>query len=129
MALALFDFPYHRVETENPESGFRGQFGGSYVFTAPPSDPDQRTFTLYFATMKFYTTGDGLIDDISNPHINMMTLINFYKEHKLYKSFQYNHPVHGLMEVKFNKPLKEPQGMVGGDGAVEPITIQLIEIP
>lgn len=129
MALELFDFPYHVVETENPESGTRGQFGNSYVFTAPPTDPDQRLFTLTFAAMKFYVDDDGDIDATVNLKTNMKTLIDFYHQHKTYASFQYNHPVHGLMEVKFYTPLTEPPGIPGGNGVVTEFSVQLVEIP
>jgi len=129
MALELFDFPYHRVETENPESGTRIQLGGSYVFTAPPSDPDQRIFTLTFPLMKFFTDADGLIDADISTQYNMKKLIDFYHEHKLYKTFQYQHPVHGLLEVQFYKPLKEPEGIPNGNGVTKEFSIQLLEIP
>ncbi len=129
MALQVFNFPYHTVETENPDSSFRGQFGGSYVFTSPPTDPDQRLFNLNFPTMKFYVDAEGAIDNAINPLINMMKLIEFYQFHKLHQSFQYTHPVHGLMEVKFNKPLKEPEGIANGDGAVKEFSVQFVEIP
>lgn len=125
----IFDFPYHTVETENPDSGYRLQLGGSYVFSAPPSDPDQRTFTLHFPLMKFFVNGGGTIDATISPEINMMRLINFYLAHKLHASFLYNHPVHGEVEVKFNKPLKEPDGIVNGNGVTKEVTIELIEIP
>lgn len=129
MALEVFDFPYHLTETDNPESGFRGVMGGSYTFTAAPTDPDQRLVTLTFKTMKFYTDNFGMPEALTEPQLNMKTLIDFYQRHKLYKSFHYYHPVHGQMEVKFNKPLKEPKPMEGGTGAVEGFTIELIEIP
>ena len=129
MALEVFNFPYHTFETENPDSSFRAQFGGSYTFTSPPTDPDQRVITLNFATMKYFVEDDGDIDEFINPVINMYTLIKFYQRHKLHQSFQYDHPVHGPLEVKFNKPLKEPKGIPGGDGAVEAFTVELIEIP
>ena len=59
----------------------------------------------------------------------MINLIKFYQRHKLYKSFHYDHPVHGLLEVKFNKPLKEEDGLEGGNGVVKDFSIELIEIP
>lgn len=129
MALEVFDFDKHSFETENPESSLRVQLGGSYTFTAPPTDPDQRTITLDFAAMKYFLNEDGSLNDVNNPSINMFRLIKFYQRHKMYKSFQYNHPVHGLMEVKFNKPLKEPAVLSGGFGVVKAFSIELIEIP
>lgn len=129
MALETFDFPYHLTSTENPESGFRGALGGSWVFTAAPTDPDQRKMTLEFATMKYFTDNFGVTESITEPHLNMKTLIGFYQRHKLHKSFHYYHPVHGQMEVKFNKPLSEPKQIPGGTGAVESFSVELIEVP
>lgn len=129
MALATFNFPYHSFNTENPDSGFRVQFGGSYVFSTPPTDPDQRIFTLTFPAMQFFTNNADELDVNIEPQRNMFTLIKFYQEHKLYKSFRYQHPVHGLLEVKFNKPLKEEDVEKGGYGIVKEFSIELIEIP
>lgn len=129
MALEVFNFPYHTVEGENPESGFRASMGGSYTFTTPPTDPDQRIFTLHFPAMKYYTDGDGAADASVNPTFNMLTLLQFYYDHKLYKSFQYTHPVHGVMEVKFNKPCPEPEGIPGANGVVKEFSINIVEIP
>lgn len=126
--METFDFPFHLFSTDNPESGTRVQFGSSYVFSAPPSSPDQRTITLNFATMKFFLTG-GVLDDTVEPEINMLRLIKFYQRHKQWKSFLYNHPVHGTLVCKFSTPLKEPKGIPGGTGAVEAFEVQLIEIP
>lgn len=129
MALDVFDFPYHTVETENPDSGTRGQFGGSYLFTAPPTDPDQRIFTLHFPTMKFFLDEEGDIDSTVNPSYNMKRLIDFYIAHKTHASFRYDHPYHGTLEVKFYKALKEPEGIPKGNGAVKEFTLQFVEIP
>ena len=128
MTLATFNYPYHTVQTENPESGTRVQLGGSYVFTAPATDPDQRKLILNFPTMKYFTDEDGDVDDSVNVTYNMLHLINFYQEHKLHKSFHYVHPVHGQLEVKFNKPLSEPEVIPGGCGAVKSFSVELIEI-
>ena len=129
MALEDFDFPYHTFETVNPETGFRGKFGGSYLFTAVPDSPDQRTFKLGFAAMKFFTNPDNSLNSETEPAINMKRLIDFYQEHKLHKTFNYDHPVYGVLEVKFHKPLPEPKGVIGGMGVVESFEIELIEIP
>lgn len=127
--MEIFDFPYHTVEVENPESSFRVQMGGSYVFVAPPTDPDQRIITLYFPTMKYFFNEFNILDETVNPEYNMLRLINFYKVHKMHEMFEYVHPVHGVMTVRFNQPLKEPRGIPGGNGAVEAFSIQLIEVP
>lgn len=129
MALDTFNFPYHTFETDNPTSGVNIQLGGSYMFTTPPTDPDQRIFTLSFPAMKYYVGEDGLPEAGTEPTKNMKTLSDFYRAHLLYKSFLYPHPVYGTLEVKFNKPLKEPKVTDGGMGVVKDITIELVEIP
>lgn len=134
----LFDFPYHKVSTEYPESGTRVQLNGNYVFTAPPSGPDLRKFTLKFPTMVYYAKvleegeelepGENPMDIEKNRQYNMATLEDFYNRHKMYKSFKYPHPIYGELEVKFFSPLRVPQGMTNGGGAVEEFQVELLEI-
>lgn len=126
--MQLFDFPYHKFRTEYPESGNRVQLGGNYVFTAPPNGPDLRRITLKFETMKYYLDIDGGIDLSPTPQINMAVLEAFYNFHKLHKSFIYPHPVYGNMEVKFFSPLKIPEGITNGGGALGDFEIELVEI-
>lgn len=126
--MATFDFPYHNTpETIWPESSTRVQFGNSYVFTAPPSAPDQRIFRLFFPALKYYTDSGGAVDATIEPQLNLQALINFYEEHHLWKPFTYPHPVFGNVEVRFNKPLQVPQGKAGGGGVVEGISLEFIE--
>ena len=106
--METYNFPYCTVETENPDSSFRSQFGGSYIFSAPPTDPDQRIFTLHYPAMAYFTNEDGDLDETIEPTKNMYALTKFYQQHKLYASFLYEHPVHGTLECKFKEPLKEP---------------------
>lgn len=126
--METFPFSYHRVQTDNPESGMRVQLGGSYVFTSAPTDPDQRKFTLTFPTMKYFLNSSNVLDETINPTYNMYNLIKFYQRHKLHNSFMYDHPVHGSLEVKFAKPLIEPEGLPNGFGSVKEFNVELIEI-
>lgn len=127
--MAVFSFPYHTYSTEYPESGYRMKFGNAYDYATEPTGPDQRIITLNFATMKFYEAPGGGIDRTREPAINMALLEDFYLEHRLWKSFTYNHPIYGAMQVKFNKPLKVPEGIQQGDGALKAFSIELIEQP
>lgn len=125
-----FIFNKHTFETENPESSYRVQLGSSYVFTTPSPDPDQRIFKLRFPTMKFFYNSENLqLDANINPSLNMYGLILFYQAHKMHKSFHYEHPIYGTLEVRFNKPLIEPEGIPGGTGAVKSFEVELIEVP
>ena len=127
--MADFNFPYHTVRTEYPESGFRVQLGNSYQYSAPPPAPDQRVFKLKFKILKWFTTPTGQIDRAAQPEINIALLEDFYLQHKMFATFTYNHPVHGSVSVRFNKPLQIPEGIEGGDGAVPGVEVEFIEVP
>lgn len=129
MTLQTFNFPYHRYETTNPEASTRVQFGNSYIFSARPSAPPQRTFKLFFETMRIYETNLGQIDYTTDPEMNFMRLVQFYQEHLTHKRFLYTHPLHGTLTVMFKSPLVEPKGIKGGFGHVEPFDVELIELP
>lgn len=124
----IFDFPYHKVATDYPESSFRARLGGSYQYSAPPVAPDQRIFKLKFALLKYFTS-NGAIDTLVQPELNLGRLEAFYNVHKLNGSFTYPHPIYGNVTCRFNQPLKIPEGMSSGDGAVQNIDIEFIEVP
>lgn len=127
-----YNFPYYTFETQNPDVGIRVQLGGGYVFSAPPSAPDQRIFSLKYpqgAFVWYCTPGTETPDATINPTRNMKALSNFYQAHKLHKSFLWVHPIYGELVVKFSKPLKEPEGLSGGTGALKALDIELMEQP
>lgn len=72
-------------------------------------------------------TVESSLDLVKNAAYNMGALEAFYNRHKLHKPFIYPHPVYGNIEVRFMDPLKIPEGIVGGNGALEDFTITLIE--
>ena len=127
--METFDFPYHTVRTTYPQTGTSMELGRGYQFTAPPPGPYQRVFTLSFPALKYYTDeNDQAVSNIE-PKTNMLRFIEFYHEHLLHKSFLYNHPVWGEVEVKFARPFDEPAPIPGGDGATNSFEIALIEQP
>lgn len=127
--MATFNFPYHTVSTEYPDSTFRAKLGNSYQYSAQPVAPDQRIFVLKFALMKYFQAKSGAIDRTTLPEINMALLDDFYQAHKLHSTFTYKHPVYGDLACRFNKPLKIPEGVAGGDGAIQNIEVEFIEMP
>lgn len=124
-----YDFPYFTFETDNPDTGVRVQLGGGYVFAAEPPAPDQRSFTLHYPSMIYYVGDDGFPEAVTDPKKNMQTLANFYRDHKLHVPFLWVHPVYGEMVVRFNKPLKEPEGNKGGQGSTKGFDVEFIEVP
>lgn len=129
--MAVFNFPYHTFSTEYSESGTTLALGNSYEFTSEPVAPNQRMVTLNFSTMIYYVNpGDPPVVDVAiNPLLNMGKLEAFYKEHELWKSFDYYHPVYGTLRFKFAKPLKIPEGNINGGGSVKPFSLMLREQP
>lgn len=123
-----FIWDKHRYSTAYAE-GDRVELGGSYMFAAEPDGPDQRVFTLYFDTMFYFTDSSGQLDKTVRPDINFGAFEDFYKSHRLWKTFTYNHPIYGQLAVKFAKPLETPKGLANGNGALESFSIDLVEIP
>jgi hypothetical protein len=117
--MKTFDFPFHTVRDDYPESSASVRFGRGYAFASRPRGPDQIITHLSFPvmfTMVNQTT--GLIDRTVAPHYNFEALLAFYEEHRMYEIFKYNHPRKGLTEWRFSKPLQTPDplgpGFIGG---------------
>lgn len=127
--MATFDFPYHKVSTDYPESSFRAKLGGSYQFSAPPVAPDQRIFKLRFALLKYFTAAGGGIDTLVQPQLNMGRLEAFYNVHKMNATFTYPHPIYGNVLCRFNQPLKIPDGLTSGDGSILNVEVEFMEQP
>jgi phage-related protein len=128
MAREVFNFPMHRPLQSYPQ-GDQVRFGGGYTFAAKPTEPEQRTFRLMFDGMVWWKNGAGVVDDTVNPTTNMFALLKFYERHKLWKQFDYPHPVHGTVIVRFAKPIEQPDSVTGGSGVTEAFEVTLIEQP
>lgn len=127
--MATFPCTYFRISTKYPDSGTRIQLGNSYMFAAPPTAPDQRIFRLTLVGMQYFVNSNNTINTTTSPERNMAVLEAFYLAHKLYQSFDFNHPVLGLIVCKFNRPLEIPEGISGGNGIIESVEVELVEIP
>ncbi len=127
--MAVFPATYFSVQTKYPESGTRVQLGNSYLYTAPPLAPDQRTFTVRLQGMAYFVNSNGTINTTTETGRNMAVFEAFYNEHKLYLSFDFPHPVYGTLTCKFNRPLEIPDGVAGGSGMLPTFDVELIEIP
>lgn len=127
--MATFPAKYFLTSTKYPDSGTRIQMGRSYTFNAPSASPDLRIFTLTLAGMQYFLDGAGAIDLTVHTDRNMAVLDEFYRDHQTHLSFDFNHPVYGTLQCKFNRPLEIPNGLPGGNGVVESFSVELIEIP
>lgn len=130
MSTDVFDFPFHKVRNDYPDSGARIQMGKSWVYTVQPESPDQRIFTLEFKGMRYFMNfATGAVDTTFKPQHNMALLELFYQAHKTWDTFTYVHPIWGAMNVRFSLPLKTPKGIEDGGGMVESFEITFIEVP
>jgi hypothetical protein len=127
--METFPAQFFSFSTQYPQSGTRIQLGNSYQFDAPPPAPDQRVFALQVQGMGYFTDSNGDIDVAYEPGRNLAVLESFYNRHKRAYSFIFPHPVYGPVVCKFLQPLQIPQGLPGGNGLVQPIELELIEIP
>ncbi|MBN9551300.1 MAG: hypothetical protein J0H31_21145 [Alphaproteobacteria bacterium] len=109
--MQTFDFPFHLVEDQYPQSSTVIQFGGGYQFATKPNGPDQITFKLTFKAMWFYERSPGVVD-------------RDYEAHRLYEPFYYPHARRGLVVVRFAKPLQIPKGVEGGNGQLEQVNLE-----
>lgn len=123
-----FDFPYHTVRTQYPNSGDSMVLGKSYEFTSKPKAPDQRLFILSFPGMKLFVNTDGTINTTTLPKLNYRVLEQFYEAHRQWDTFIYPHPYLGNINVRFATPLNGPNPIPKGNGALEGFEIQLKEM-
>jgi hypothetical protein len=124
-----FNFPYHEVQDEYPESSARLKFGGGYEFASKPTAPDQVVFVLTFPGMWYYENPPGTVNTATNATRNMGALQAFYEAHRLYEKFDYPHPRRGTVSVRFEKPLKTPRVIPKANGLCEPFEVRLIMQP
>ena len=127
--METFPVTHFKFATRYPESGVRMQLGSSYMHTAPPSAPDQRTFILTITGMQYFLDAQDQLTTAVEPYRNMLVLENFYNQHKTAFSFLFSHPVYGSLTCKFARPLEIPEGVSGGNGLLQSLTLELLEIP
>ena len=131
--MAVFNFGWLNAgDTEPLDNGLQLQLGGNYRFDARAPFPTIKIHKIEVQGMRYYTSG-GNIDLTSHlrysggPELNIMKLEEFYLEHECWKPFQLQHPIYGLILVKFDKPWIRPKPMAGGTGIAPTMTIALRE--
>lgn len=100
-----FDFPFHTIGDEYPESSTKVRFGRGYEFASKPKGPDQLIFHLTVSPLFWWLDQTLNIDRSSNARGNAGALQDFYEAHLMYEPFLYQHPTRGLLTVRFHKPL------------------------
>ena len=129
--MAVFPATYYGVPAvKYPENGNRIQLSNSYAFTAAPTSPDMRVFTVTLEGMQYFqhpTT--GLAGRGQEPERNQAVLDDFYQSVHMNTAFDFFHPAFGTLSVKFNAPLQVPEAIKGANGMIGTYTVELIEQP
>lgn len=128
--MADFDnFMLHKLQTDIQPQGLQISLGGGYSFATDGGYPLVHKLQLKFTGYKFYLKEDKTIDYETNKNINNLgTLYKFYTEKRQNKIFSYDHPLLGLINVRFENPLNIPAGVKNGNGLVEDFEVTLIQV-
>ena len=126
----LFDFPYATFAERYPTGGAVVQSGTSYQFATPPQGPPARVFTLSFDGMGWLLNPTtGVLDATVNPQFNVAALRAFYQQVQLSGLFYLDHPIDGLITVRFAKPLDIPAVRKGAPfNTVKSFQLEMIEV-
>lgn len=138
--MADFDYPYHTISDEYPESSSVIRFGNGYSFASKPKGPDQMLFHLNMIGFAWWVySGATEIDRTVLPQINAAHLQDFYEARRMYTPFSYQHPTRGVVTVRFARPLPAFKSVrdavidrpdVNRRGhVIEPFQIDLILLP
>jgi hypothetical protein len=122
-------FPYFTYSVTYPENSQKINFGRGYTFVSQPSGKPQRSFKLDLEGMRWQPLDDGGHDLTTNSRLNLGRLEEFYQNVELWKPFIWQHPIEGPLLVRFSRPLDIPKQIKGGNGVVEMVQVEFIEIP
>jgi len=129
--MQTFNFPFHgnpAMTVDDNSSSIELKSG--FRFSAEPSEPMLRLFTLTFPVLGYEFLPDETADSAGtvNPEHNVIALWEFYKAHGTWKTFIYPHPFFGNVTVKFDTPFTIPQ-VQGNLGKVTNIEVKFREHP
>ena len=102
----------------------------STLITITNSGTPTKTATVESITMRRRTGTTTLytpLDPLTLPQRNVGRLLEFYKLHRMWDSFQIKHEYLGLLRVRFNKPVRVPAAHPDSSGLCDPLEIELIE--
>lgn len=99
-----------------------------WPFTAKPKVPYQREFKVTLQGLRWYlNVGGTALDETTDTKKNVGRLLRFYRDHRLWDSFLYNHEYLGAIRVRFSKPVTVPKGLGDTGGKLDSIEVNLIE--
>lgn len=99
-----------------------------WLFAARPVSPMQKRFRVQLHGLRWYLNNDDTYDSTTNPNFNARALELFYEEHEMWKTFEWDHPHLGMLNVKFAAPVNVPAAPAGNDGMLNALEIMLVEV-
>lgn len=124
--MQTFGFIHNVPAIDYPDDTKRISIGSGYTFAADPVIPVYRTIRLMMYGLEWFLDASGAIDNATEAHRNAQALAEFYEEHRLNRTFKYDLDGEGLINVRFNDPLKLPR-VEGNRGVLPPFEITLVE--
>jgi hypothetical protein len=126
--MAQFNFaPDSHVAIETaPEEQAVTTFNG-WTFSARPATPYVRKFTLRLSGMYWrQDPEDGTLDVATDPETNVGALLAFYREHRQWKVFEYEHEYLGVINCRFVGAVNVPEAIPNAGGLVPTFEITMI---
>lgn len=122
-----FDFcPGRTVPRTKPPEAPKGVSMNGWYFSAKPSVPYQKSFSVKLGGLRWYLNADGSYDAATNALFNARRLELFYETHGTWDTFTWQHPHLGLLTVRFKEPVEVPEGIPNSGGLVDAFDIQLV---
>lgn len=95
-------------------------------FTARPVHPYRRTFIVKVYGMRWYVNTDGTYDYTTDPTHNAARLLNFYKDNRLFGTFDLDHPNYGIVVCRFKSVVNIEPAIPNSDGEIDPFEVNLL---
>lgn len=114
----------HIAIEKAPEETSAVTFNG-WEFTARPAVPYRRKFILKISGM-YWRMGEGILDVTTDPPTNVGALLAFYRTHRRWKAFNYDHEYLGTIECKFADVVNVPEALPNSFGLVPEFEISLL---
>lgn len=121
-----FDFcPNTRViEEVAPDEAAPISMNG-WDFTIKPSEPYRRKFMVNLHGLRWYVGASGL-DLNKDADNNAGRLLDFYREHRLYKPFLLHHEYLGAIECRFASAVDIKAAIPDSSGLIEAFDISMV---
>lgn len=129
MSNLVFDFcsTSRVIEEMPPEEPSMASMNG-WDFTAKPKIPYRREFKVRLDGMTWYLNdAANALDITTDPTHNAGKLLDFYKAHRMWDSFLFNHEYAGQIRVRFSKPVMIPAGLPDTGGYLDSLEVNLLE--